>query len=250
MNSKMKSHNYLLVKGTLVCILMLLGQNMYAQAAAPAAKQSAVTAIDILLEPDATMLQHAEANNMRLLKVFPKGFALDAAHRPHITLIQTFVRTADLDKVYAATQKVLASANVNAMKLEAFKYYYVPSGAIGLAGIVAKPTPELLKLQKDLITAVAPFTVNTATMAAFTAGHNDAAIDAQMIAYVSSFVPMQTGEHFSPHVTTGVALKEYLDKMLSEPFKPFTFSPAGAAVYQLGPFGTAAKKLKEWELKP
>jgi hypothetical protein len=38
--------------------------------------------------------------------------------------------------------------------------------------------------------------------------------------------------------------------MLAEPFAPFTFSPAGGAVYQLGPFGTAAKKLKAWELKP
>jgi hypothetical protein len=28
--------------------------------------------------------------------------------------------------------------------------------------------------------------------------------------------------------------------------EPFTFSPLGAAVYQLGPFGTAAKILKEW----
>jgi hypothetical protein len=35
--------------------------------------------------------------------------------------------------------------------------------------------------------------------------------------------------------------------MLVEPFEPFTFSPAGAAVYQLGPFGTAAKKLMEWD---
>ena len=41
---------------------------------------SSVTAIDILLEPDATMLQHSDANNARLLKVFPKGFALDATH--------------------------------------------------------------------------------------------------------------------------------------------------------------------------
>ena len=90
-------------------------------------EQTPVTAIDILLEPDATMLQHAEANNARLLKVFPKGFALDATHRPHITLIQRFVRTADLDKVYAAAGKVLASANVNGMKLEAFKYYYIPT---------------------------------------------------------------------------------------------------------------------------
>ena len=89
-------------------------------------EQTPVTAIDILLEPDATMLQHAEAVNARLLKVYPKGFALDATHRPHITLIQRFVRTADLDKVYAAAGKVFASANVNGLKLEAFKYYYIP----------------------------------------------------------------------------------------------------------------------------
>ena len=62
-------------------------------------------------------------------------------------MIQRFVRTADLDKVYAAAGKVFASANVTAMKLEAFKYYYIPSNDLGVAGIVAKPTPELLKLQ-------------------------------------------------------------------------------------------------------
>jgi phosphoserine phosphatase len=214
------------------------------------AKRNPVTAIDILLEPDATMLRHAEANNARLLKVYPKGFALDAAHRPHITLIQRFVRTADLDQVYAATGKVLAGANVKAMKLDANKYYYVRSGDTGLAGIVAKPTPALLKLQQDLIAAVAPFTVQTGTMAAFTAAHDDPALDAFLIGYVSTFVPKQTGEHYNPHVSTGVATPDYLDKMLAEPFEPFTFSPAGAAVYQLGPFGTAAKKLKEWNLKP
>jgi hypothetical protein len=65
-----------------------------------------------------------------------------------------------------------------------------------------------------------------------------------------SFVPKQTGEGFSPHVSTGVAPRDYLDKMLAEPIAPFTFSPSGAAIYQLGPFGTAAKKLKEWTLKP
>jgi len=63
-------------------------------------------------------------------------------------------------------------------------------------------------------------------------------------------VPKASGEDYNPHVTTGVALKEYLDAMLAEPFTPFTFSPAGAAVYQLGQFGTAAKKLNEWKLQP
>ena len=213
-------------------------------------EQAPVTAIDILLEPDATMLQHSDANNARLLAVFPKGFALDATHRPHITMIQRYVRTADLDQVYSAAGQVLARANVTGMKLEAFKYYYIPSKAIGLAGIVAKPTPELLRLQADLIAAVAPFTVETGDSSAFVTTLDDPIIDSLLIEYVSTFVPKSSGEHFNPHVTTGVALREYLDQMIAEPFEPFTFSPAGAAVYQLGPFGTASKKLKKWDLKP
>jgi hypothetical protein len=211
--------------------------------------QNTITAIDILLEPDATMLQHAEANNARLLKVFPKGFTLDAIHRPHVSIVQRFVRTADLDKVYAAVGKVFVDNNVTGLKLEAFKYYYIPSKAIGLAGIVARSTPELLKLQNEVIAAVAPFTVETGTSAAFFTTSDDPVIDPLLIAYVSTFVPKASGEHYNPHVTTGVALREYLDQMLAEPFDPFTFSPAGAAVYQLGQFGTAAKKLKEWNLK-
>ena len=246
----MKNLTNLLIKGAMAYALAMHGANAAAQQVALAAEQAPVTAIDILLEPDATMLQRCEANNARLLKVYPKGFALDATHRPHITMVQRFVRTADLDKVYAAAGKVLASANLTGMKLEAFKYYYVPSKDIGLAGIVARPTPELLKLQQDVISAVKPFTVETGTSAAFVTTPDDPVIDPFLIEYVSTFVPKASGEHFNPHVTTGIAPREYLDKMLAEPFEPFTFSPAGAAVYQLGPFGTAAKKLKEWDLKP
>ena len=212
-------------------------------------EQNPVTAIDILLEPDDTMLQHAAANNARLLTVFPKGFSLDATHRPHITLEQRFVRTTDLDQVYSAVGKVLESEHVKSFRLEAFKYYYIPSKAIGLAGIVAKPTPELLKLQANIIAAVTPFTVATGDSAAFVTTPDDPIIDPLLIDYVSSFVPQASGDHYNPHVTTGVAPRPYLDKMLAEPFEPFTFTPAGAAVYQLGQFGTAAKKLKEWDLK-
>ena len=211
----------------------------------PAALED-ITAIDILLEPDATMLKHAEANNSRLLKEYPKGFALDAAHRPHITLLQCFVRTADLEKIYSAEATVLAAANINAMKLEAFKYYYASTGATGVAGICAKPTPQILKLQADIIAAAKPFMVKKGPIAAFTASHDDPATDAALIEYVSTFVPKMSGENFNPHVSTGVAPKNFLDKMAAEPFEPFTFSPSGAAVYHLGPFGTAAKKLKEW----
>ena len=100
------------------------------------------------------------------------------------------------------------SANVTAMKLEAFKYYYIPTGANGLAGICAKPTPELLKLQADLIAAVAPFTVETGDSAAFVTTPDDPIIDPALIGYVSTFVPKGSGENFNPHVTTGVAPRD------------------------------------------
>jgi hypothetical protein len=208
-----------------------------------------VTAINVLLEPDATMLQRAEANNARLLATFPRGFALDARHRPHVTLLQRFVRTADLDKIYAAVGKVLAGVDVPGLRMEAFRYYYIPSGSIGLAGIVARPSPQLRELQRAVIDAVAPFAVATGGSAAFSTTPDDPVIDPQLIDYVANFVPKSIGEHFSPHVTTGIATRDYLDRMLAEPFESFTFAPAGAAVYQVGQFGTAAKKLHDWGLK-
>jgi phosphoserine phosphatase len=207
-----------------------------------------VTAINILLEPDATMRRRAEASNARLREAFPKGFALDAMRRPHVTLLQRFVRTADLDRIYAAAGKVFARANVRGMQLQAFRYYYIPSGPLGLAGIVARPSPELRALQQDLIDAVAPFTLATGLSDAFATTPDDPVIDPLLIDYVSTFVPKSTGENFSPHVTTGIAPRDFLDGLLAKPFEPFTFSPAGAAVYQLGQFGTAARKLHDFGL--
>lgn len=228
----------------------LVGALVLGTAAGQAADPVPVTAIDILLEPDATMLQRAEAVNTSHLEIFPQGFALDAAHRPHVTMVQRFVRTSELDQLYDAVGKVFAGSDVTGIKLEAFKYYYIPSKDLGLSGIVAKPTPELLTLQADLIAAIAPFTVPTGDSTAFVTTPDDPVIDPALIDYVSTFVPKSSGEHFSPHVTTGLAPQTYLDKLLEEPFDAFTFSPAGAAVYQLGQFGTAARKLKEFELQP
>ena len=236
--------NILLI-AVMACVVALAGGN----ALAAEAKPNAITAIDILLEPDATMIQHATDTNDRLRKVFPKGFALDASHRPHVTLVQRFVRTKDLDKVYAAVGKVFAAANVTGLKLEAFKYYYMPDKDLGLSGIVIKPTPELLALEKQVIDAVTPFVVETGTSAAFVTG-DDPEVLPELITYVSDFVPKHSGKNYHPHVTTGLAPRTYLDEMLKEPFAAFTFSPAGAAVYHLGHFGTAAKKLHQFDLKP
>jgi hypothetical protein len=209
-----------------------------------------VTAIDIVLEPDATLVQHAEAANQRLLKEFPKGFSLGKTHHPHISCLQRYVRTVDLDKVYEAVGKVLAEEHPTAWKLRAFKYYYIPWKEIGLAGIVIEPTEDLIRYQKKLIDAVTPFTVETGTAAAFVTTKEDLDINQPTIDYVTTFVPKETGKTFNPHVTIGIASQDDLKKLLEEKFEPFTFSPTGASVYHLGNFGTARTKLKSWELKP
>jgi hypothetical protein len=236
-------HNYRRIPAALCIGLVLL----LAHAQAYSGNQATVIAIDILMEPDATMIQHAEAVNARLRSVYPKGFALDASHRPHISMFQCFVRTADLSKVYAAAAKVFAGGHVSDLKLKAFKYYYIPDQSLGLSGIVVEPTPELVQLQHDLIAAVSPFTVKTATSAAFVTTPADPVINPLLIHYVEVFPTEHAGAHFLPHVTTGLAPREYVDKMLAEPFDSFTFSPAGAAVYHLGQYGTAAKMLKDLE---
>jgi 2'-5' RNA ligase len=214
------------------------------------AQQHPLTAIDIALEPDATMLQHAKDANARLLKSFPKGFTLDETHHPHVTMLQQFVRTADLDNVFAAANAVLAKEKPTSWTLKAFKYYYIPSPPVGLAGIVVEPTEDLHRLQDELIKAVEPYTVKTGTPAAFFSEDGGRDIQTSLIEYVSHFVTIAPGKRFNPHVTIGVGTETYLNKMLAEPFDSFAFSATGASVYQLGTFGTARKELKALPLTP
>lgn len=165
-------------------------------------------------------------------------------------MLQRYVRTEDLDKVYAAAGNVLLSEKVTGWKLKAFKYYFIPWKDIGLGGIVVEPTDDLLRLQQELIDAVAPFTEKIGTAAAFVTTPDDPEINEPTIDYIAKFVPDETGKKFNPHVTIGIGPQEYLKAMVAETFDTFTFSPASASVYQLGNFGTARKKLKAWDLKP
>ena len=212
------------------------------------AQDNSVTAIDIAVEPDATMVQHARADNARLLKAFPEGFALDATHHPHITMLQQFVRTADLDKVYSVAKEVLIKENVADWKLRAFKYYYIPAPPNGIAGIVVEPTEDLIRLQQELLDGVAPFTEKSGTPTAFASTEGGRDIQPGLIDYVANFVTVGAGKKFNPHVTIGVASQTYLDKMFTDPFEAFMFSPVGAVVYQLGTFGTARKELQTFPL--
>ena len=106
---------------------------------------------------------------------------------------------------------------VTGWKLKAFKYYYIPWKDIGLGGIVVEPTDDLLRVQQELMDAVAPFTEKTGTAAAFVTAPEGPEINQPTIDYVAAFVPEATGKKFNPHVTIGVAPQDYRKEMLAEP---------------------------------
>ena len=121
-------------------------------AGASGAQENPVTAIDIALEPDATMIQHAKAANALLLKVFPEGLRCWMhTHHPHITMLQQFVRTAPTStRSTPPPARSWPARSLPEWKLKAFKYYYIPWKAhSALAGIVVEPTDgSALRLQQ------------------------------------------------------------------------------------------------------
>jgi hypothetical protein len=216
----------------------------------PSTLQNPITAVDIVLEPDATMIQKAQAANAGLLKNFPKGYSLGDEHAPHVSVIGGYYHTENLDEVFAGASKVLASEKVMSWKLKAFKYYYIPLKEIGLGGILVEPTADLVKLQNELFDAIGEFMApgSAGTAAAFKTTVQDPEINQATIDAVANYFAAHRGEHYSPHVTIGVGTIDYLNALVAAPFPTFTFSAAGASAYQFGNFGTAAKQLHSFKL--
>lgn len=211
------------------------------------AQDQSIVAIDVLLKPDAVMLEHAQKANAALLGDYPQSFRLDATHNPHITLVQRYVKAENLNKVYEVAEKVVKKEKPTGWKLEAFKYYYGKMGKTGLEGIVVKPTPDLRRLQKELIDALAPYAVSSGSNDAFVTSSEEPEVDQFTKDFVGEYVERASGEKFNPHVTTGIGTVEYLDKLLAQPFVSFSFSPSKVCVYQLGNYGTAQRLLKNLE---
>ena len=71
----------------------------------------------------------------------PDGFALDATHQPHLTTVQRYVRTSELDKVYAAVEQTLAHTATSALSYRALAVRHADWGVPGqgLAALVLRP---------------------------------------------------------------------------------------------------------------
>jgi len=207
-----------------------------------------LTAIDILVNPDDATVRHARRWNSRMRESVPSGFALDATHQPHITTLQRFVRTADLDNVYAAVEQTLADTDAAALSYRAVALRHADWGVPGqgLAVIVVQPSSQVLDFQAALLAAVTPFTASGGTSAAFVTDPGEQ-ISQSTIDWVDGFVPTQIGAgNYVAHVTVGFATLEDLERIEAEPFDAFAVHPASVAIYQLGNSGAARSELMAW----
>jgi 2'-5' RNA ligase len=203
-------------------------------------------AINVLLLPDAATAAKAVNTNARLLKNYPAGFALDANHAPHITLLQQFVRRADLAAVANAVAAVLGSEQPVQWQSKATGFYDMAYKNLGLVGIVIEPTEELRKLQQTIIAALAPFAVEHGTAEAFAPRADGEAINQATVDYVNNFVGPRSGSNYHPHVTCGIGKREFIDALKAESFEPIDFEPVGVSMYQIGEYGTAQTKLYDF----
>ena len=200
-------------------------------------------AINVLLEPDAATVERAKAVNARLRESYPDGFALDANHAPHITVLQRFVQTADLDPVVQAVTQALSTEQPINWESQAIGYYDLASENLALVGIVIQPTPDLRQLQQSIIDAVGLFAVEQGTGEAFAPRLDGGAISQPTVDYVNNFVGPRTGTNYNPHLTVGIGTRDFVDALKAEPFQVFPVRALSLGLYQIGDFGVAQKKL-------
>jgi hypothetical protein len=209
-----------------------------------------VMAIDVLLLPDATMNKKAEAANARLRGNYPQGYPLGRAQVPHITLVQEYVRQNDLPAIESAVTKLVEKARPLKWKLTAVGYNSGAWGDVTITTIRVAPDHALMQLHSDVLDAIEKYQVKGGTASAFSVNTDLPNVGNEIVQYVENFSRRSSNKFYDPHVTIGVGREDFVNKLKAEPLEKFTFQPAGAAIYQLGKFGTAQKKLWEWNPRP
>lgn len=211
---------------------------------------SDLTAIDVLIDPDEAALARAREVNARVLESMPQGWVLDHTHQPHITTLQRYVRTQDLDAVYDAIENTIAATDIAALSYQAVKITHADWGfpGYGPTVLLVHVDSHVLDFQAALADAVTPFVEAGGTAAAFVTDPGET-IEPTIIDWVEAYVPNQIGEgKYLPHITVGVAKFDDLKIIEAEPFDAFDVHPTSISVYHLGNNGTARKLLKTWPL--
>ena len=235
---------------------------------------SDLIAINVLLEPDAATKVLAAGLNAELRRGLATSpapdasgaasdasgadgesggpFAFDETHLPHVTLVQRYVRRADLERVLAAVGEAAAGAEGEDLRLRAGDLgggeLGTPPGTV-LASVEFEHSPAVRALHDAVVRALAPFAAVGGSAEAFLALPGEPPANTAIIAYVEEFVPAHAGEHYAPHLSVGVARKADVRRLArTHPLAGAQVAPVAVAAAHLGDLGTAREVLGRWPL--
>lgn len=210
-------------------------------------------AIDVLLEPDAVVRDLALGLNRAFLHSVapPVGFELGESRRPHVTVVQSYVRTDELDQALDEVAAVAAAADRRAFDLVADAELRGDPAQAGDDDVVTAVwgmdgSAALLRLQMDVLEALVPFAVAGGDERAFVRTPDEPDVAPSTVRYVERFVDEHAGSSYRPHLTLGRALARDLRVSSDALDGPIAFTAPALAVFQLGDAGTARRQLAHW----
>lgn len=185
--------------------------------------------VAVLLPPD------VEARAIALSASLPEsesqGLRLDADHRPHVTLVQQFVRTSDFDTAAARIDSVLHAQPPLLLTVSG-------AGASGrTVWMTLARTPQIVDLHERLMHALRGVERHGGTTAAFV----DRDARPGDVRWVSTYRRQASFGSFTPHVTLGHAAQP-------PRIEPFDFEATTVAACHLGRFCACRTMLRAWML--
>ncbi len=104
-------------------------------------------------------------------------------------------------------------------------------------------------LHESMVRALTPLAASGGSAAAFLTLPDEPPVNPDTVAYVEEFVPAHAGEHYTPHLTAGVAREDDVRRLARDhPLAGVLVTPVAVAVAHLGDLGTARQVLARWPL--
>jgi len=189
-------------------------------------------ALDIAILPSPDVHDRAVKISASLPEDEWQGLRLGEKYPPHVTLTQQFVRSDDIETLFARVDDTLRGHPPLMLR--------ITGSARGgrTVWMSIECTPELAGLHERLMETLLPFERTGGDSRAFFG--NDARADD--VAWVTTYRTKSCLRHFAPHITLGHAQH-------APAIAPGSFQATTVAVCHLGRFCSCRSVLRRWELR-
>lgn len=192
---------------------------------------SDLLALDVAVLPPAGVAAKAMATSAALPAEESRGLRLDGDHLPHVTLMQLFARTNEMDEVMARVEDTLRGVAPLALRVTGAGH-----GA-GTVSMTVEKAPPLVALHERLMEALRGLERPDGGTGAFFEGEGRL----RDVLWVSGYRLKSSFHHFEPHITLGHGAQP-------PAVEPFAFEAGDVAVCHLGRFCTCRRVLRRWTL--